>query len=76
MAISTSPDPTAAPLPELDPHALQEASNGLVVRPPTLLHPLVDAVDRKFAHSERFALPAMRAPARLKFATTGESVPA
>ena len=63
-AISTSPDPTAAPLPELEPNAVQEASRGLVVKPPTELHPLVEDVDRKLAHSERLVLPTMMAPAR------------
>ena len=35
----------------------------MLVWPPTALHPLDDCVERKFAHSERFALPMMSAPA-------------
>ena len=72
-AMSTSPEPTAAPLPELEPHAVQEGSNGLVVNPPTELQPLEEDVDRKLAHSDRFVFPTMMAPASRNRATTGAS---
>ena len=54
---------TPAPEPDDDPHALRSRTWGLLVSPPTALHPLVESLPRKFAHSERFALPRMTAPA-------------
>src|SRR5215470_433967 len=42
----------AAPEPELDPHGLRLIPYGLLVWPPRPDQPLVDVVDRKFAHSE------------------------
>ena len=62
-----------APLPELEPQAVQNGSNGLVVSPPTELQPLEEEVDRKLAHSERFVFPTMMAPAFRNRATTGAS---
>ena len=55
----------AAPAPEplLDPHGLRSSTYGLLVCPPRPLQPLDDVVDRKFAHSDRFALPRITAPA-------------
>src|SRR5919198_5012754 len=53
---------TAAPDPELEPHALRLIPYGLLVCPPRPDHPLVDSNDRKLAHSERFVLPRMTAP--------------
>src|SRR5439155_565892 len=54
---------TAAPVPELDPHALRSRTYGLCVSPPRPLHPLVECVERKFAHSLRLVLPMITAPA-------------
>src|SRR5919197_826332 len=51
-----------APDPELEPHGLWSSAYGLFVCPPTPLQPLSDWVERKFAHSERFALPTITAP--------------
>src|ERR1700730_3939214 len=65
-------DPTAAahkfaaaatPEPELDPDGFRSRAYGLRHCPPRPLHPLDECVDRKFAHSDRFALPRRTAPA-------------
>jgi hypothetical protein len=53
----------AAPDPELDPHALRSIEKGLCVRPPRPDQPLLECVERKLAHSDRFVLPRMTAPA-------------
>src|SRR5437868_7268336 len=53
----------AAPVPELDPHGLRSKTYGLRVCPPRPLQPLVERFDRKFAHSLRFVLPMITAPA-------------
>src|SRR5690349_22111888 len=55
----------AAPVPELDPHGFRSSTYGFFVCPPRPLHPLVERVDRKFAHSLKFVLPRMTAPASL-----------
>src|SRR2546430_8957673 len=49
--------------PELDPHGSKLSRYGSRVKPPRALQPLNGALPRKFAHSERFALPRMTAPA-------------
>jgi hypothetical protein len=49
----------AAPDPELEPHGFRSSEYGLCVWPPTPLQPLDDWNPRKFAHSDRFALPRM-----------------
>src|SRR5581483_6647889 len=74
------PTPTAArfaempaPVPELDPHGLRSRTYGFFVWPPRPLHPLVECVERKFAHSLRFVLPMMTAPASRSFFATPES---
>src|SRR5215212_3457770 len=54
---------TAAPLPELEPQQLRSGAYGLRVSPPRPLQPLVECVERKFAHSLRFVLPRMITPA-------------
>src|SRR6201986_4726868 len=54
---------TPAAEPELDPDGLRSSAYGLAVWPPRVDQPLVECVDRKFAHSDRFALPMMTAPA-------------
>src|SRR5437588_8412897 len=67
------PMPTAArlaaiadPVPELDPHALRSSTYGFFVSPPRPLQPLVECVERKFAHSLRLVLPRITAPASRK----------
>src|SRR6478672_7183080 len=54
---------TAAPVPELDPEQLRSSAYGFRVSPPRPLQPLVDVLDRKLAHSLRFVLPRITAPA-------------
>src|SRR6185295_19794847 len=54
---------TAAAVPELEPLVLRSSAYGLRVRPPRALQPLVERVERKFAHSERLVLPRITAPA-------------
>src|SRR5436305_1499476 len=63
----------AAPEPELDPHALRSSAYGFLVSPPRPLHPLVEWLDRMFAHSLRFVLPRITAPAARNFCATYES---
>src|SRR5213079_2074890 len=53
---------TATPEPELDPDGVRSRAYGLRHCPPRPLQPLDDRVERKFAHSERFAFPAARRP--------------
>src|SRR6476661_6014599 len=74
------PMPTAArlaeieaPVPELDPHGFRSSTYGFFVWPPRPLHPLVEWVDLKFAHSLRFVLPRMIAPASLRRAAMNAS---
>ena len=62
IATSTIPDATATAEPELDPHGLYFESKLCVVCPLILDQPLTDLVERKFAHSDKFALPLMRNP--------------
>src|SRR5437868_8538275 len=54
---------TAPPEPELEPHGLRSRTYGFFACPPRPLQPLVECVERKFAHSLRFALPRKTAPA-------------
>src|SRR5262245_45940814 len=53
----------AVPVPALDPHGLRSSTYGLLVCPPRELHPDVERVERKLAHSLRFVRPRMTAPA-------------
>ncbi len=53
----------AAPEPELEPDGFRSSAYGSWVWPPRPLQPLVEWVERKFAHSLRFVLPRMTAPA-------------
>src|SRR6185295_18756941 len=53
----------AAPEPELDPDGLRSSAYGFLVWPPRPLQPLVECVERKFAHSLRLVFPRMTAPA-------------
>ena len=62
-ASGASPAATPAADPELDPDGLRSSAYGLAVCPPSVDQPLVEWVDRKLAHSDRFALPMITAPA-------------
>src|SRR6478672_3606311 len=64
---------TAVPVPELDPHGLRSRTYGLFTCPPRPLHPLVECVDLKLAHSLRFVLPRITTPAARRCATTNAS---
>ena len=66
----------AAPVPELDPQGLRSSAYGFFVWPPRALQPLDDFVDRKFAHSLRFVLPRITAPAARSRSTTNASASA
>src|SRR3974390_1353024 len=57
-----------APVPELDPQGLRASAYGFLVSPPRPLHPLVEWLDRMFAHSLRLVLPRITAPAMRNFA--------
>src|SRR6185503_1508842 len=54
---------TATPEPELEPPGLRSSTYGLRVWRPRPLQPLDERVERKLAHSLRFVLPRMTAPA-------------
>src|SRR5579871_2501562 len=62
-----------APVPELDPQGLRSSAYGFFVNPPRPLQPLVEWLERIFAHSLRLVLPRMTAPAARKRCTTKES---
>src|SRR5580693_4269893 len=62
-ASGAKPADSPAADPELDPDGLRSSAYGFAVWPPSVDQPLVDRVDRKFAHSDRFALARMTAPA-------------
>src|SRR6185295_12678281 len=53
----------AAPVPELEPHGLRSSTYGFFVWPPRPLQPLDECDERKFAHSLKFVLPRITAPA-------------
>src|SRR4051794_2375757 len=53
----------ADPVPELDPQALRSSTYGFFVSPPRPDQPLVECVERKFAHSLRLVFPKITAPA-------------
>ena len=63
IASGASPAATPAADPELDPDGLRSSAYGFAVWPPRVDQPLVEWVDRKLAHSDRFALPMITAPA-------------
>src|SRR5215813_755576 len=63
----------AAPDPELEPHGLRSRAYGFFVRPPRPLQPLVEWFERMLAHSLRFVLPRINAPASRNFFATPES---
>src|SRR5580704_11337172 len=62
-ASGASPAATATAEPELEPDGLRPVPCGFTAWPPSVLSPLLDGADLKFAHSDRFALPRMIAPA-------------
>src|SRR3954464_10836592 len=63
----------ADPEPELEPDGVRSSAYGLRVCPPRPLQPLVECVDRKLAHSLRFVLPMITAPAARSRSATHES---
>src|SRR5437867_10351000 len=65
---------TAAPEPELEPHGLRSSAYGFFVCPPRPLQPLLEWLDRMFAHSLQLVLPKMTAPASRSFCATKESL--
>src|SRR5262245_21728112 len=70
MPIAARFAPMAAPVPELEPQGLRSSTYGFLIWPPRPLQPLVEWLERKFAHSLRFVLPIITAPAsRSLFAT-------
>src|SRR5690606_24458870 len=75
IAAQASPAATAAPLPEEEPQALRSVACGFRVRPPTALHPLVERVERMFAHSDKLVLPSAAPPASRSRAIRGASRP-
>src|SRR5580692_12235264 len=72
-AIGARPAATPTAEPELDPDGLRSSACGLAVCPPSVDQPLVEWVDRKFAHSDRFALPMITAPAARRRETRNAS---
>src|ERR1700730_8617609 len=73
MPASTSPAATAAALPDDEPQGSRSSANGFRVCPPTPLQPEIDALDRMLAHSDKFVLPRITAPAARSRATSGAS---
>src|SRR5258708_7732905 len=63
----------AAPDPELEPQALRSRAYGFFVSPPRPLQPLVEWLERMFAHSLRLVLPRMTAPDSRSLCATAES---
>ncbi len=63
----------AAPVPELDPQGLRSSAYGFLTRPPRPLQPLVEWLDRKFAHSLMLVLPRITAPAARRRSTMNAS---
>src|SRR5437867_7658890 len=63
----------ALPDPELDPDGLRSSAYGFFVCPPRPLQPLVECVDRKFAHSLKFVLPRITTPAARRRSTMNAS---
>src|SRR5437762_13769242 len=64
---------TATAEPELEPEGLRSSAYGFLVWPPRALQPLEECDDRMLAHSLRFALPRMTAPALRKRVTRDAS---
>src|SRR5271166_2462697 len=66
-ASGASPAATATADPELEPDGLRPLPCGFTAWPPRVLSPLLDGRERKFAHSDRLALPRITAPAPRSF---------
>src|SRR5207245_5766358 len=64
---------TATPEPELEPDGVRSSAYGFRHCPPRPLHPLEEWVERKFAHSERFAFPRITAPLARRRSTMNAS---
>src|SRR4029453_5605627 len=64
---------TAAAEPELDPLVSRSSAYGLRVCPPRALHPDVDRVLRKLAHSDRLVFARITQPAARKRSTMNAS---
>src|SRR3974390_1495152 len=64
----------AAADPELEPDVLRSRQYGFFVSPPRALQPLVGCAERMFAHSLRFVLPRITAPACRSFAAPVEAL--
>src|ERR1700749_466574 len=62
-ASGAKPADTPAAGPELDRDGLRSSGYGFAVSPPSVDQPLVERVDRKFAHSDMLAFARMIAPA-------------
>src|SRR5438477_11522337 len=73
MAAAARFPATATPDPELEPDGLRSSAYGFLVSPPRPLQPLVEWVDRKFAHSLRLVLPTITAPASRSRSTMNAS---
>ena len=63
----------AAPVPEDEPHGERSSAYGFFVCPPSPLQPEDERVERKLAHSLRFVLPRITAPASRSCRTSGAS---
>src|SRR5579862_7874392 len=72
-ASGASPAATAVADPDDEPLGLRSVACGFRVWPPMALHPELDRVERKFAHSERFDFAKTIAPARRSAATLAAS---
>ena len=73
IATGINPAATAEPDPDELPPALCENFHGFAVRPPIADQPLVDSPERIFAHSDKFVLPKIIAPAFFNSVTNGAS---
>ena len=62
-ASGAKPADKPAAEPELEPDGLRSSAYGFAVWPPSVDQPLVERVDRKFAHSDMLAFARMIAPA-------------
>ncbi len=74
IATCASDAARAAADPADEPHGLRSSTYGLWVCPPTADQPDVGFVARKFAHSDRFVLPRITAPASRSRVTRAASV--
>src|SRR5262249_60081023 len=72
-ATAARPAATATAEPELEPDGFRSSACGLAACPPRVLQPLVECEDRKLAHSDRFALPRITAPASRSLVTSQAS---